>query len=312
MANPEHVEVVKQGAKAIAEWQRTHDYSFDLREADLLGANLLRAILLGADLCDADLSDTDLSDAELTNANLSGTNLSGAILNRCVCCGTVFSFVNLSATIGLKEVKHLGPSELGVHTLAKSNGKIPEVFLRGCGLPEEFISYIPSLFADSAIDFYSCFISYSHSDKSFARRLHNDLQARGIRCWLDEKQLLPGDKIHERIDQGIRVWDKVLLCASKESLNSWWVDNEVTTALEKERNLSTADEKKLVLIPLNLDGHLFRDDFEWGWKSQVTSRLAANFKGWKKNNAKFEEQFELVVKALKTKQTREPPPTPKL
>jgi hypothetical protein len=29
-------------------------------------------------------------------------------------------------------------------------------------------------------------------DKLFARRLHDTLQGRGIRCWLDEKQMLPG------------------------------------------------------------------------------------------------------------------------
>jgi hypothetical protein len=44
-----------------------------------------------------------------------------------------------------------------------------------------------------------------------------------IRCWLDEHQLLPGDDLHEGIDRGIRLWDKVLLCASKASLANWWV-----------------------------------------------------------------------------------------
>ncbi len=31
------------------------------------------------------------------------------------------------------------------------------------------------------IEFYSCFISYSHADKSFADRLYYGLQMRGIR-----------------------------------------------------------------------------------------------------------------------------------
>jgi hypothetical protein len=55
--------------------------------------------------------------------------------------------------------------------------------------------------------FYSCFISYSHEDKAFARLLHDRLQGQGIRCWLDEHQLLPGDDLHEGIDRGIRLWD---------------------------------------------------------------------------------------------------------
>src|SRR3974377_1779727 len=44
------------------------------------------------------------------------------------------------------------------------------------------------------------------------RRLHNALQGRGVRCWLDEKQLLPGDDIYEQVDRGVRLWEKVLLC----------------------------------------------------------------------------------------------------
>src|ERR1039457_224253 len=48
---------------------------------------------------------------------------------------------------------------------------------------------------NQAIEFYSCFISYSHAEKPFAYRLHDTLQSRGIRCWLDEHQVLPGDAI---------------------------------------------------------------------------------------------------------------------
>ena len=40
------------------------------------------------------------------------------------------------------------------------------------------------------------FYSYSHADKSFARRLHDGLQGRGIRCWLDEHQMVPGQDIY--------------------------------------------------------------------------------------------------------------------
>jgi len=59
----------------------------------------------------------------------------------------------------------------------------------------------------------------------------------GIRCWLDEHQLLPGDDLHKGIDRGIRLWDKVLLCASKSSLTSWWVDGEINRAFQKEAQI---------------------------------------------------------------------------
>lgn len=65
-----------------------------------------------------------------------------------------------------------------------------EVAVRGVGIPQVLIEYLPSMLG-KAPEFYSCFISYSHPDKAFARRLHDALQGRGIRCWLDEHQLPP-------------------------------------------------------------------------------------------------------------------------
>ena len=56
----------------------------------------------------------------------------------------IFANVDLSTVQGLKTILHIGPSTLGFDTLVQS-GNLPQVFLRGCGLTEEFITYIPSL-----------------------------------------------------------------------------------------------------------------------------------------------------------------------
>lgn len=125
-----------------------------------------------------------------------------------------------------------GPSAVGIDTIYRSHRKIPEVFLRGCGVPEEFIAYNHSM-VGRPIEHYSCYISWSSDDKEFAERLHADLQAKGVRCWLapiDSKGGRPsvlaphgiegGRKIHEQIDEAFRLRDSLVLILSDHSMSS--------------------------------------------------------------------------------------------
>ena len=295
--------------------------SADLRQANLAGADLEQAALLGANLRTADLEGARLNWTLLQQANLSGVNLRGAKLHRASFGGTNLGRLDLSQARGLADTLHELSSHIGTDTLEHtavglrrepSRRVEVEAFYRGAGVQEDVIEFFRARIF-SPIEFYSCFISYSHVDKSFARRLYNDLQAQGIRCWLDEKEILPGDNIPRAIDRGIRIWDKVLLCCSKASLASWWVGDEIDKALEKERALlKERKEEVLAIIPLNLDGHLLD-----GWQNEraatLRKRQAPDFTYWESDNAKYQEQFEQVVKALRSDEgAREDPPEPKL
>jgi hypothetical protein len=321
MANPEHVARLKRGWEEWNAWRAESNEVPELSGADFTGTNFAAINLTGANLRGANLTGAFLPVTPLVGADLRETNLcwamfdqtklSGVTLDRAAVGWSIFSNVDFSAVKGLEAVEHLGPSSISIDTLIQSAGKIPDVFLRGAGIPENLIAYLPSLLRQP-IQFYSCFISYNHSDKGFARRIHDTLQGRGIRCWLDEHQILPGDDIHDQIDRGIRLWDKVLLCCSKTSLTSWWVEHEIDKAFEKEQKLQKErSAKTLAVIPLNLDGALF--EWENGRASQIRKRVAADFTGWESDNSKFDAAMEKVVKALRTNDGgREAAPKPML
>ena len=66
---------------------------------------------------------------------------------------------------------------------------------------------------------------------------------------------------HDRIDHGIKLWDKVIICCSEASLTSWWVDKGLDRALQKDERLwKERQEKVLAIIPVDLDGYVH----SWG------------------------------------------------
>ena len=61
-------------------------------------------------------------------------------------------------------------------------------------MPEDFIVYMRSL-VGRAIEFYSCFISYSSQDDAFAQRLYADLQAKNVRYWKFDEDAKWGEPV---------------------------------------------------------------------------------------------------------------------
>ena len=268
----------------------------DLTTANLNGADLRWASLWSAQLTLAKLQSADLRDAELSWASLALAEVANAQFQGATFFQTNLADIDLSRALGLEAVEHDGPSAIDVRTLRKS-WPLPDVFLRGVGLSDQYIEYLPSLMGQ-AIEFYSCFISYSSKDDEFAHRLHADLQDNGVRCWFAPEDLRIGDKFRARIDEAIRLHDKLLLILSEDSVNSTWVEDEVESALEKERKAKERGEERTVLFPIRLDSAVMDTDAAWAASIRRTRHIG-DFSAWKDHDA-HQKAFQRLLRDLKS------------
>ena len=276
----------------------------DLRGTEIHNANFEKSFLLGAEFKYAHVYYSSLKGTELNNADLTGaifqeSDFMGASLEEARLGNTIFSDVNLIQAKGLEFVEHTGPSVLDYRTLKRS-GSLPDVFLRGCGLPDTLIQYIPSLLNASAIQFYSCFISHSSKDQGFADRLFNDLQGKGIRCWYAPEEMKGGEKVYEQIDAAIRVHDKLLLVLSENSMNSEWVKTELRRCMKAERK-----EQKRKLFPIGLvdyqaiiDWECFDADYGKDLAVEVREYFIPDFSSWK-NHDSYQKALSRLLRDLK-------------
>jgi len=256
MASPEHLQILQQGVEAWNQWR---------------GQN------------------------EDVTPNLRGADLTGANLSRVFLSETVFSDTNLTAVRGLETCGHGGPSTLDHRTLAKS-GPLPLAFLRGCGLPDALIDYLPSLLNET-FQFYSCFISCASKDRAFAERLYSDLQHKGVRCWFAPEDMKTGDRVRPRIDETIHVYDKLLLVLSRASVASPWVEQEVETAIRQESKRGTT-----ILFPVRIDNAVMT--LETGWPALIrNTRHIRDFRRWKTHGV-YQPAFDRLLRDLKAAEAR--------
>ena len=331
MANPEHLEILKQGqwtwwriqnpqinpdlsnedlsridygaaSMHNADLSGTILYEKNLFNEDFSGAILLRnAVLKNADLRGAKFKGTDLSGANLILANLTDADLTDADFTAATVGRTIFGKNDFSSVIGLETVQHIGTSIIGIDTLYRSKGNIPERFLRGCGVPEDFITYARAL-ATEPIQFYTCFISFTEADDAFSERLYNDLQAEGVRCWRRKEDAKWGTTLMRSIDEAVRLYDKLIVICSEQSLNAPAVIREIERALQKEDELARQGQEGEVLFPLRLDDYIFM-----GWQhhrqADVTAKNVGDFTRWKEHDS-YQKACERLLRDLKAEERK--------
>jgi uncharacterized protein YjbI with pentapeptide repeats len=341
MANQEQVERLLTGVEGWNKWRRENpDIAIDLEEASLIdadirganlgqaslvrarligtdlrvtnlaGANLERASLVFADLSGAMLSEANFSGADLersrfSNADLNKANLGGAFIGN-----TDFGNLNLSKIRGLSTVRHTASSTIGTNTIQLSKGKVPDVFLRGCGLSDweiesaklyqpghsvshvkDIVSRIFDLRANRAFQINQLFISYSYKDMPFVNKMEKALYKKSIRFWQDIHDA-PAGPLENIIDHAIQQNPIILLVLSTRSIKGNWVQPEVRKARELEIKF-----RRHVLCPVVLDSSWETCDWPEVMREQIMEYNILDFSKWK-DEREFGWMFLNLVEGL--------------
>jgi len=268
----------------------------DFRWAYLIGTDLKQANLARADLRWAHLSESNLSEANLSNANLIKasiikTNLHHTNLQGVSMAWTNFGDVDLSLTKELYTAQHFGPSSIGIDTIMRSDGKIPETFLRESGVSDNIIQNI-ALLTEKGLSHKNCFISHAAKDLEFAEKLYTDLQNKGVRCWMAPDDMKIGDQTWGSIYHYIRMRDSVLIILSGDSVSSDWIESEVNAALTEENK-----RKKPIFFPIRVDAAVLGSDQAWAEYINKTRNLC-DFSNWKEHDA-YQQAFDKLLDDLK-------------
>lgn len=288
-----------------------------LKGAKLPGANLSKATLFHTNFSGADLSRSKLFLVYLSDVNLSGANLSrasllrtvflktkleGADFTECLLDASSFNDTDLSEVKGLAAVipYNSGCSTIGIDTLYKSKGKIPEAFLKACGVPEGFIIDLPFLTeAKQAIQPYSYFINYSSQDEMFANRLCSRMRDAHLRARFalqeQEKSQIKDEQI-----RGGQIQDRWLLVLSNSSMQSEWVAIKLRSILKEEKR-----EGRRKLFPIKLadldkikDWSLVEEAIGMDSVVKLRSYDMPDFSNWKDFDA-FEAAFKHLLKFIR-------------
>ncbi len=130
----------------------------------------------------------------------------------------------------------------------------------------------------------TAFLSHSHRDEEFVRKLAADLRAAGVRVWRYEADGTLGRAIGPEVVEAIRRADYLAACLSPHSVRSIWVAFEIGVA-----HTGSSDGKACRVVPILLPGCKdeeippflhgvcyadFRDEEEYG---AALARLLAHF-----------------------------------
>lgn len=140
-----------------------------------------------------------------------------------------------------------------------------------------------SQFVSTATDKIKVFLSHSHDDKDFVKKLNEELEKNNIRTWYDDKDMDIGDILSVAISEGIKQSWCFLIVVSQNALKSGWIEYELNEAYHDHITL----KKKILPV-------LYGDISDEQIPERLKKHLYADFR--KEDN--FDESFTKLYRAI--------------
>jgi hypothetical protein len=130
------------------------------------------------------------------------------------------------------------------------------------------------------------FISYSSKDEALATRLVASLEDAGLDAWYKKREIMPGDNWAEKIAQGLKESNAMIVLLTADALESDTVQSNISYALSEK-----AFSKRLIPVLVGDSEDFPSDRIPWIFKRLKTITLP--------KDGKDEEQFKQIVQVLK-------------
>lgn len=122
------------------------------------------------------------------------------------------------------------------------------------------------------------FLSHSSRDKPSVRRLVDELTRRGLRVWLDESEIKVGERIAQKVQEGLETSDFLIVWLTPHAVASKWVAPEwqavFHAALESGKTQVLPVLAEACEIPFWLRGVKYAD-FTQSWDEGLAELLLA-------------------------------------
>jgi len=129
------------------------------------------------------------------------------------------------------------------------------------------------------------FISHSSQDDELAGRIASYLEKAGLDVWYDKREIMPGDNWADKIAQGLRESDAMVVLLSEGALSSEFVRRNIDFALSQK-------QFKRRVVPVYVgDLRNHHDDVPWIFDRLESIRL--------KENGRNEDELTQLAQVLK-------------